>query len=295
MNKYEKIVAMWRSWKVVSASDIDLRLHNFRILFAYHSGKIENPDVTYGDTREIFENGRIVNYTGEPRALFELRNQKLCYEFIKHKITAREPLTAELVKETHAVLTGGTYDERRYVERGERPGAFKKHDYVTGREEVGSMPEDVQGDMDVLLGEIRDFAGKEVVKAAAYFHARFEYIHPFADGNGRVGRTLLNYFLMVNDHPPIIVHDEDRVFYYAALEEYDKTEDISPLCDFLISQTEKTWKKSLEREERRAANHIHGQSDKKPSVVEQIRSAQKEAREQSPEPPTPKRPDYPER
>jgi hypothetical protein len=295
MDKYEKIAAMWREWKVETAADIDLRLHNFRILFAYHSGKIENPDVTYSDTREIFENGRVVNYTGEPGAVFELKNQKLCYEFLKHKIAAREPLTAELVKETHAILTGGTYDERRYVERGERPGAFKKHDYVTGREEVGSMPEDVPADVDFLLGEIRDFGGKEIIKAAAYFHARFEYIHPFADGNGRVGRTLLNYFLMINGHPPVIVHDEDRAGYYAALEAYDRTEDISPLCGFLVSQTEKTWEKSLEREERRAARPVSDQAGGIPSVIRRIRTAQKETREQPCTAPANKRRDEPER
>lgn len=252
MSKYDEIVRMWRSWRVGTAFDIDTRLHNFRILFAYHSGKIENDHITYHDTREIFENGRALNFTGDPRALFELGNQKLCYEFLKYKIAAREPLTEELVLETHAVLTGGTYDERRFVERGERPGAFKKHDYVTGREEVGSMPEDVPGDMNALLQEIKEFINGNILKAAAYFHLRFEYIHPFADGNGRVGRTLLNYFLMTRDHPPLIVYNEDKALYYAALEAYDKTEDITPMVNFLHEQTERTWEKTLLREHRRA-------------------------------------------
>jgi Fic family protein len=252
MSLYKQITGLWQSWRVASVSDIDQRLHNFRILFAYHSGRIENQNITYNDTREIFDNGRAVNFTGDPRTLFELGNQKLCYEFLKPKIVAREPLTAELVLETHAVLTGGTYDERRFVERGERPGAFKKHDYVTGREEVGSAPEDVPGDVAELLDEVRDYGGRDTLKAAAYFHLRFEYIHPFADGNGRVGRTLLNYFLMINGHPPLIVYDEDKAEYYAALEAYDKDENIEPMYDFLRGQTERTWAKTLERELRRA-------------------------------------------
>ena len=251
MSKYEEIIDMWQSWRVMSVSDIDARLHNFRILFAYHSGKIENDSITYHDTREIFENGRALNFTGNPRALFEQGNQKLCYEFLKQKIADREPLTIPLVLETHAVLTGGTYDEKRFVERGERPGAFKKHDYVTGREEVGSMPEDVPGDIGELLSEIMEYTRGNILTAVAYFHARFEYIHPFADGNGRVGRTLLNYFLMTHDHPPLIIYDEDKAAYYAALETYDKAEDISPMYDFLYYQTERTWEKTLERERRR--------------------------------------------
>jgi Fic family protein len=247
MSLYKQIVTLWESWRVASVSDIDLRLHNFRILFDYHSGRIENQNITYNDTREIFDNGRAVNFTGDPRTLFELGNQKLCYEFLKPKIAAREPLTLELVLETHAVLTGGTYDEQRFVERGERPGAFKKHDYVIGREEVGCAPEDVPGDVADLLDEVRDYGGRDALKAAAYFHLRFEYIHPFADGNGRVGRALLNYFLMISGHPPLIVYDEDKAEYYAALEAYDKNEDIEPMYDFLRKQAELTWAKTLER------------------------------------------------
>jgi len=247
MSKYEEIVNMWRLWQVETVSDIDERLYNFKILFAYNSGKIENEAVTYHDTREIFENGRALNFTGDPRVLFEQKNQKTCYEFLKHKITAREPLTVSLVLETHGILTAGIYDERRFVERGERPGAFKKHDYVTGRNEVGSMPENVSGDIAALLDEIQAYSGSEILKTAAYFHLRFEYIHPFADGNGRVGRTLMNYFLMSRDHPPLIIHDEDKAAYYAALEAYDKSEEITPMYDFLRQQTERTWEKSLAR------------------------------------------------
>jgi Fic family protein len=252
MDDYNEILRMWQGWRVSTVSDIDARLSNFRILFAYNSGKIENDNITYHDTREIFENGRAVNFTGDPRALFELGNQKLCYEFLKNKIAAREPLTVRLILEIHEAMSGGTYDERRFVELGERPGSFKKHDYVTGREEVGSMPEDVPGDIAALIDELSNFSSGEILKAAAYFHARFEYIHPFADGNGRVGRTLLNYFLMNRGHPPVIIFDEDKTDYFAALEAYDKTEDIVPMCNFLRFQTGRTWQKTLERERRRS-------------------------------------------
>jgi Fic family protein len=251
MKNYEDAIKLWRRWCVTTEADIDRRLENFRVLFAYNSGKIENEAITYADTREIFENGRVLNYTGSPRALFEMSNQRVCYELLKPKIAAKEPLSIALIKETHGVLTGGTYDERRYVEQGERPGEFKKHDYVTGTAEVGSLPEDVENDLTELLGELEDYEGKDPVRVAAYFHARFEYIHPFADGNGRVGRTLLNYWLMIHDHPPVIIHDGDKFAYYDALARYDSAEDLEPMRLFLIRQTERTWEKSLERERRR--------------------------------------------
>ncbi|MDR1206645.1 MAG: Fic family protein [Peptococcaceae bacterium] len=251
MGKYEDAIRLWRDYGVRTEADIDCRLGNFRILFAYNSGRIENGAVTYGDTREIFENGRVLNYSGDPRALFELHNQRVCYEFLKPKLVAKEPLTIALIKETHGVLTAGTYDERRFVERGERPGEFKKHDYVTGIAEVGSLPEDVENDLMELLDELADYEGKDTLKVAAYFHARFEYIHPFADGNGRVGRTLLNYWLMIHGYPPVIIHDEDKVAYYGALARYDEAEDLEPMRLFLRQQTERTWEKALERERQR--------------------------------------------
>jgi len=58
---------------------------------------------------------------------------------------------------------------------------------------------------------------------------------------------LLNYFLMLHNHPPVIVHDEDKHAYYAALEAYDTAEDIAPMHVFLKQQTERTWEKSLRR------------------------------------------------
>jgi Fic family protein len=248
MGKYEEIVSMWQGWNISTVHDLDEKLHNFRILFAYNSGRIENDSITYHDTREIFENGRAINFTGDPRALFEQRNQKICYELLKNKIIEKVPLTVSLVLEIHEVLTSGTYDEQRFIERGERPGTFKKHDYVIGREEAGSLPANVPGDITALIDEMLMYKGNEILKAAAYFHLRFEHIHPFADGNGRTGRTLLNYFLMSQEHPPIIIYDENKAEYYEALEIYDKTEDIIPMYNFLRRETEHTWEKTLERQ-----------------------------------------------
>jgi len=246
MEQYQKILELWRSYSIRSTADLEKYLDSFRILFAYNSGKIENDKITYHDTREIFENGIISNFTGNPKALFEQQNQKLCYELLKDKIISKELLSTDLVLEIHKTLTMGTYDERRYIENSERPGEYKKYDYVTGIHEVGSAASDVGADMNSLIDELNAYVGDDLLMAAAYFHARFEYIHPFADGNGRTGRTLSNYYLMINGHPPLIVYNEDRREYYAALQEYDASEEIVPLFEFLRRQCVKTWAKALE-------------------------------------------------
>ncbi|WP_321301267.1 Fic family protein [uncultured Sphaerochaeta sp.] len=249
---YHIAVLLWKSFLIQYPTSLNQHLENFKVLFAYHSAKIENDAISYKDMHEIFHNNKVISFTGDTRTLFEQQNQKTCYEFLLPKICGKEPITLALVKEIHEILTAGTYDERRYIENKERPGEFKKHDYVTGLLEVGSSPEDVPHDIAFLLTEIQDLSERTlppetILKAATYFHARFEYIHPFADGNGRVGRTLLNYFLMGNDHPPLIVYEEDRSLYFEVLRSYDRQEDLEPLYTFFLSAVEKTWEKKVER------------------------------------------------
>lgn len=105
---------------------------------------------------------------------------------------------------------------------GERLGEYKRHDYVTGKYEVGVLPEGVPEEMAELLAELQEVKSKNALTAAAFFHAKFENIHPFADGNGRTGRLAMNYFLVLHNHPPIIIHEEDRKKYYAAWEAWDE-------------------------------------------------------------------------
>ena len=237
---YQEILQEWQNKPIKDIHDIDIKLHNFRILFAYNSGKIENDKIDYHDTREIFENGRVANYTGDIKTLFEQQNQKDCYEFLKDKIISKEQISVELTKRVHFELSKATYDEARFS-KGEKPGEFKIHDYVVGYHDVGSDATDVEQDIKELLDEINNYKGKDILKVVAYFHANFENIHPFADGNGRVGRTLLNYYLMINNYPPMIIFEEDRKTYYKALEKFDVEEELDPFITFLIQQLEKTW------------------------------------------------------
>lgn len=239
--KYEEVLTWWDKEKKETKEDIYTLLDNYKVLFAYHSGKIENNAITLHDTREIFENGSVINYTGDLRTLFEIKNQKDCFEFIVEKIVKKEDITIPFILELHRQLMKGCYDETRY-QKGERPGTFKKHDYVTG-DGVGADPEDVEEEILELLEEMRMAEGKDVMTIAAYMHLRFEEIHPFADGNGRVGRTLINYYLMTHGYPPLILYSEDKRTYYLALAVYDKTGEISGFIEFLKEQMVKTWER----------------------------------------------------
>lgn len=139
---------------------------------------IENAEITYHDTREIFENDKVTGYIGSPRALFEQQNQKFCYEVFKKKITVREPVSVELIQEIHRVFTSGTYDVCRYIDKGERPGEFKKHDYVTGIHEVGFAPEEVESDLRELISQVNEIGRKKPLKTGTPWTGGFAVIKP---------------------------------------------------------------------------------------------------------------------
>ncbi len=253
MTDYENAVSLWQDRNITNGAELAEALNGHSIAFAYHSGKLENENITYHDTREIFEHDRVTSYTGDLRTLFEIRNAKEAYELFLTAFQDRHPMNEGLIKEFQQKLTLNTYDTRHY-QLGERPGEYKRHDYVTGREEVGAPPEDVAEEMDELLSELTEIPDSKALAAAAYFHAKFENIHPFADGNGRAGRLAMNYFLVLHNHPPITIHEEDRKSYYEALEAWDMRQDLEPLCAFLHWQTAKTWMKQVTRKKVHATN-----------------------------------------
>ncbi len=244
--KYENILNTWQGYNIKTSEELLKYLWDWRILFAYHSGKIENSEINFYDTRELFESGRFISNIKNPSTIFEMNNQKLCSTYLIKKIGDKVPLSVELIKETHRILATGAYDEKRYIVNGERPGEFKNFDYVTGVNEVGSKALDVEKDLESLVEEINNFDSDDILLAAAYFHVRFESIHPFADVNGRTGRTLLNYYLLINNYPPVIIYEEDRLEYYQCLQKYDETDEIKPFKDFIIKQSIKTWADSIE-------------------------------------------------
>ena len=250
MSEYESSVALWRRKKIETAAELAEALNGHSIAFAYHSGRIENEHITYHDTREIFEHDGVTSYTGDLRTLFEIRNARDAYELMLNAFEKKRPLDEGLLKEFQYCLTKNTYDERRW-QLGERPGEYKKHDYVTGRLEIGAAPEEVQEEVTELLQELENVPEEKALTAAAYFHAKLENIHPFADGNGRTGRITMNYLLLLLRHPPVIIHEEDRRAYYEALEAWDELQSLAPLRQFLEEQTEKTWAKQILREDSR--------------------------------------------
>lgn len=236
---------MIKNFSINSIENLEKSLYDFKILFAFHSNKIENDNVRFCDVVSIFKSKSVTGYTGDLRTLYEIENQVHCYNYLKAFIVDKKSLDIEFIKKIHYKLTRGTYDEVRYNVKEERPGEFKKHDYITGINEVGSSSEDVEQDLTELLDEINSYQGNDYFTVGVYLHAMFENIHPFADGNGRVGRTLMNYYFMIHNIAPVIIYNEDKKLYYEALEMFDNEDgELEPLKKFVEYEQEKTWNKA---------------------------------------------------
>ena len=244
MSSYNDIVKWWSNLEKNTIEDYQVLLNNFQILFASHTNNIEGISVNYHTTRDVFEGKNVNNYSGPVENLFVVRNQKFASEYLTKSVIAKKPITIDFIKKVHKILMYGSYDQTRWG-KGERPGKFKIGDYCIGLMDIGSLPDEVNQDMQELVDELNTATITDVLTASAYFHCKFESIHPFADGNGRVGRTLLNYFLMLHNYPPLIIFDEDKNVYYMALEVFDRTGEISGMEKFLQEQTIKTWSKHL--------------------------------------------------
>ena len=238
--RYRSIVEAWRARHVATGAELRVAMGGREIAAAYNSGKIENPAITYAHTRDVFEDGVVRSFTGDPRALFEIQNLKACQDRLSKAFEQREPLSEALALEVQRILCQGTYDEARWS-AGERPGSYRRHEYVVGPRDTGAPASDVPMLMEDLLDEVNEAGEGHDLTVAAYFHASFEEIHPFADGNGRTGRALLNYLLLLRDHPPITIYDDDRLAYFGALEAWDATHDLAPMKAFLQAECLKTW------------------------------------------------------
>lgn len=104
---YDSVVSTWRA---ADSLDRLQMLDGFAVRFAYNSGKIENDEITYHDTREVFDRDGVTSYTGSLRTLFEIRNQKTAWEWALACVDRGFSLNSAQVRDAHRLLTYGTYD-----------------------------------------------------------------------------------------------------------------------------------------------------------------------------------------
>lgn len=195
--------------------------HYSQVNFAYNSNKIEGSKLTSDETEEIFTTDSFVPKSDNAIKLDDLIEMKNHFRLFDYMLDIIDkPLSKEIIIEMNRILKRNTSDEDnpRY-----NVGGFKIAPNKIGLINVinTSDPEDVEKDLDKLLKEYNNLK-KVTLEDIIEFHYNFECIHPFADGNGRVGRMIMFKECLKNNIMPFIILDKDKSYYMRGLKEYKR-------------------------------------------------------------------------
>lgn len=193
--------------------------HRIQVDLTYNSNHIEGSRLTHDQTRFIFETNTI-GITDEVvniDDIIETTNHFKCIDMVIDKAKTKK-LNETFIKELHYTLKSGTSDSRK---DWFRVGEYKKFPNEVGGNKT-CLPEEVASEIKVLLADYNAINNKSIEDIIA-FHHEFECIHPFQDGNGRVGRLIMLKECLSNNIVPFIIDEELKWFYYRGLQEWDRT------------------------------------------------------------------------
>ena len=190
--------------------------HKTQIELTYNSNHIEGSTLTHDQTRYIFETNTIGAEKGIINVddIVETANHFKCVDYIIDN--AMKQLSESIIKKLHFILKSGTSDSRK--------DWFNVGDYKGLPNEVGGKvtckPENVKTEMEKLLSKYNEIKIKNFEQILD-FHKNFESIHPFQDGNGRVGRLVMFKECLANNIVPFIIDESHKLFYYRGLSEWE--------------------------------------------------------------------------
>lgn len=208
-------------------------LDRFTANFTYESNALEGNSLTLKDVAIVmFENASIKGK--DLREIYETRNSRKVVELI---MTNKFKVNEENIIKIHKILVKDIDIQLGYK---------KFPNVIVGKRIKTTPPEKVQNEMSKLVRWYHTNKNKiHPIKISGLFHGKFEQIHPFEDGNGRVGRFLINIILVKNKYPPLIIRKSQRIAYLSALEKFDKKH-TDTLERFILKRFKETYKKFFE-------------------------------------------------
>lgn len=196
--------------------------HQTQINLAFNSNRIEGSKLSEEQTRYIYETNTLFLNEGDTTAnvddIVETVNHFSCFDYMLD--IADEPLSEEHIKKFHYLLKINTSDSKK---AWFRVGDYKLKPNIVGGIET-TLPSDVPTEMKNLIENYHQKEGI-TVQDIIDFHFWFEQIHPFQDGNGRVGRLVIFKECLANNIIPFIIEESHKFFYYKGLSEYPKVKD----------------------------------------------------------------------
>lgn len=205
--------------------------HNTQITFAYNTNHIEGSKLTEDQTRYIYETNTLLAEKNSITDLDDVLETANHFKLVDYMLDiADKKLTEKMIKEFHKILKEGTSDSRK--------NWFVVGDYKKLANEVGGLkttkPKNVEKDMKKLL-EWYESLNQITINEIIEFHARFEKIHPFQDGNGRIGRIISFRECLKNNIIPFIILDKEKLFYYRGLNQYQTNKEKGYLIDTCLN------------------------------------------------------------
>jgi Fic family protein len=184
----------------------------------YNSNAIENSTLTLEETEKILLQIDLDRFITE-REIFETKNLARVMSYINKKAKEQE-LTLDVILLLHKMLISNIRDDVA--------GRFRKdNEYVRVGNHIAPNPKEIENRVERMLADYNAASHENIIKRIAKLHLAFEYIHPFVDGNGRIGRVINNYLLIREGFVPINIKFIDRKKYYEAFKEFDKKQSTS--------------------------------------------------------------------
>jgi len=179
----------------------------------YNSNAIENSTLTLEETEKILLQIDLDRFITE-REIFETKNLARVVSYIDKRAKEQE-LTLDVILSLHKMLISNIRDDVA--------GRFRKdNEYVRVGTHIAPNSKEVMERLEKMLAEYNATSHENIIKRIAKLHLDFEYIHPFVDGNGRIGRVINNYLLIREGFVPVNIKFIDRKMYYEAFKEFDE-------------------------------------------------------------------------
>lgn len=204
-------------------------IDRFTVNFTYESNAIEGNSLTLKDVTFVLNEKKAIKGK-DLREIYETLNTREAMELVfNNKLRVNEK---DIIK-LHKILVRNTSVSFSYK---------KLPNFLMYRQLETTPPEKVKEEMKKLINWYNENKNIHPLQRAAIFHGKFEKIHPFEDGNGRVGRLLINIMLLNNRYPPLIIRKSQRMAYFSCLEAFDKGYE-DKLNRFLVEKYKKTYEK----------------------------------------------------
>lgn len=224
VDKKKKIIDSYRPFPSSVVKQLQEKL---TIEWTYHSNAIEGNTLTLSETKVVLENGITIKGKSLKDHL-ETINHKDAIEFIGELVKKDERLTEYDIRSIHQLIlkeidpiNAGKYRTENVL--------------ISGAKHLPPAYLDVPLEMQKLIKQYHDWQMLHPLVRACYLHGEFVKIHPFIDGNGRTARLLLNFELIKNGYPPIVIKNENRAEYYDALDKAHTTNDYSDFITMVVN------------------------------------------------------------